>query len=46
MNSCVSHDVFISVNNVLRRYNEIKKKSKIYKILWNTLYNNNGNVLC
>ena len=28
MNSCVSHDVFISVNNVLRRYNEIKKKIK------------------
>ena len=28
MNSCVSHDEFISVNNVLRKYNEIKKKNQ------------------
>ena len=45
INSCVSHDKFGSVNNVLREYKEIKEK-KIRKMLWSILYKNSGNLLC
>ena len=27
--SCISHDEFVSVNNILREYYEMKKKTKI-----------------
>ena len=30
-NSCISHDEFISVNNVLREYDDIKKEIKNLK---------------
>ena len=46
MDSCISHGEFILANNVLREYNEIKDGKKILKLLWNTLYKNNGNLLC
>ena len=41
----ISHDKFVSVNNVLREYNEMKGEKKILKLLWNMLYKNNGNLL-
>ena len=46
IDSYISHDEFVSVNNVSREYNELKKKLKILKLLWNTLYKNNENLLC
>ena len=33
IDSYISHYEFVSVNNVLREYNEIKKKLKILKLL-------------
>ena len=46
IDSYISHDEFLSVNNVLREYNEIKgRNKKILKLLWSILYKNNGNVL-
>ena len=45
INSCVYHDKFGLVNNVLREYNEMKEK-KIRKMLWSILYKNSGNLLC
>ena len=39
IDSYISHDEFVSINNALREYNEMKKK--ILKLLWNTLYKNN-----
>ena len=38
INSYISHDEFVSVNNALREYNEMKEEKKILKLLWNTLY--------
>ena len=47
INSYISHDKFVSVNNVLREYNEMKKEiKKIVKLSWNILYKNNRNLLC
>ena len=47
IDSCISHDEFVSVNNVLRKYNEMKKEiKKPLKFLWNILHKNNGNLLC
>ena len=46
IDSYISHDEFVSVNNGSREYNELKKKLKILKLLWNTLYKNNENLLC
>ena len=40
------HDEFVSVNNELREYNDMKDKLKNPRNMWNTLYKNNGNVLC
>ena len=38
---------FVSVKNLLREYYEMRKASKkILKLLWNTLYKNNENLLC
>ena len=35
----ISHDEFVSANDVLREYNEMKEGIKnILKLLWNTLY--------
>ena len=45
IDSYISYDEFVSVNNVLREHNEIKKKEKILKLLWNILCKNNGKVL-
>ena len=45
INAYVSDNEYVSINNELREYNEIKK-SKILKMLWDILYKNNGNVLC
>ena len=44
IDSYISYE-FVSVNNVLREHNEIKKKEKILKLLWNILCKNNGKVL-
>ena len=38
INSFISHDEFVSVNNVLREYNKIIEEIKILNLLWNTLY--------
>ena len=45
IDSYINHDEFISVNNVLKEYSQIKEETKILKILWHTLYKNNGNKL-
>ena len=42
----MSHDEFVSVNNVLREYYEMKKEIKILKLLLNIVYKNNRNVFC
>ena len=31
MDSYISHDKFVSVNNVVREYNEIKKREKTHE---------------
>ena len=42
IDSYINHDEFVLVNNVLREYNDMKKKKrKILKILWNILCKNN-----
>ena len=41
IDSYINCDEFVSVNNVLREYNEMKKKQKFLKLLWNILYKNN-----
>ena len=46
IDSYISHDKFVSVNNVLREYYEAKKEIKEHKTLWNALYKNNGSLLC
>ena len=33
IDSCITHDEFVSVNNVLREYNEMKQEIKILKRL-------------
>ena len=39
INSCILVlNKFVLVNNLLREYNEMKKKQKILKKLWNILY--------
>ena len=45
IDSYISQDEFVSVNNVLREY-KMKNKHKILKLLWNILYKSNGNLLC
>ena len=37
INSYISHDEFVSVNNVVREYIEMKEKIML-KLLWNILY--------
>ena len=46
IDSYISHDKFVSVNNVLREYYEAKKEIKEHKTLWNALYKNNGSLSC
>ena len=47
IDSYITHDEFVSVNNLLREYNEMKKGiKKILELLRNILYKNNGNLLC
>ena len=41
IDSYINHDELISINNVLRDYNEIKEE-----MLWNILYKNNESLLC
>ena len=43
--SHINHGESVSIHNLLRKYNEIKRKSKILKILCNIPYKNNGTVL-
>ena len=38
IDSYISRDEFVSVNNVLREYNEMKEEITILKMLWNILY--------
>ena len=45
IDSYINHDEFVSVNNVLKEYSAIKEETKILKMLWHTLYKNNGNLL-
>ena len=47
IDSHISHDEFVSVNNVLRKHYEMKEEiKKILKLLRNIIYKNNGNLLC
>ena len=46
IDSYISGDEFVSVNNVLKGYHEMKKEIKILKLLWNILYKSNRNLLC
>ena len=47
IDSYISHDEFVSVNNVLRKHYEMKEEiKKILKLLRNIIYKNNGNLLC
>ena len=38
IDSYISHDKFVSVNYVLKEYNEMIKEIKHPETLWNTLY--------
>ena len=40
IDSYISHDKFVSVNYVLKEYNEMIKEIKHPETLWNTLYKN------
>ena len=46
IDSYINHDKIVSVNNVLREYNEMKDEIKYLKMLFNILNKNNGNLLC
>ena len=47
IDSYISHNEFVSVNNVFReQYETNKTNKKILKLLCNTEYKNNGNELC
>ena len=48
IDSYTSHDEFVSVNNVLREYYELKEEIKNPETSVDifSLYNNNGNLLC
>ena len=45
IDSYISHDELVSVNNVSREYNEMEKEIKFLKRLSNILYKNNGKLL-
>ena len=38
--SYICRDEFVSVSNVFREYNKMKKEIKNLKLQWNTLYEN------
>ena len=40
IDSWINHDIFVSVNNLLREYYKIKKTWNILKLLSNILYEN------
>ena len=46
IDSYIKYDEFVSVNNVLREYNEMKEEIKNPEMLWNILCKNNENILC
>ena len=46
IDSYINHDKIVSVNNVLREYNEMKDEIIYLKMLFNILNKNNGNLLC
>ena len=46
IDSYISHDKFLSVNNVLIEYYEIKKEIKNLELLWNVLYKSKENLMC
>ena len=37
IDSNTNHDKFVSLNNILREYNELKETIKNLKLLWNIL---------
>ena len=37
IDSCISQNKFVSVDNMLREYNKMEEEKKILKLLWNTL---------
>ena len=47
IDSYINHEGLVSLNNVLRDYNEIREEieNKKSEILWNILYKNNENAL-
>ena len=45
-NSYINHDKFVSVNNLLREYNEMKEEIKNPKYVVEHTYKNNGSILC
>ena len=46
INLYISHEEFISLNNVLSGYYEMKEEIRILKLPWNMLYKKNLNPLC
>ena len=47
IDSYISHDEFVSVNNVLKKHYEMEEEIKeILKLLQNIIYKNNGNLFC
>ena len=46
IDSCISHEEFVSVTNVLREYNEIKEEIKDSETSLEYTIKNNGNLLC
>ena len=46
IDSCISHEEFVSVTNVLREYNEIKEEIKDFETSLEYTIKNNGNLLC
>ena len=47
IDSYISHEGFASVNNVLREYNEMKRRNKNHETsVEYIIYKTNGNLLC
>ena len=45
IDSYINHDEFVSVNNILREYNDMKNEIKNTETSVDILYKNNGNLL-
>ena len=46
INLYISHEEFVSLNNVLSGYYEMEEEIRILKLPWNMLYKKNLNPLC